>query len=479
MGINRTLAEIFKTRKEKEMECYMNCSSCMDCCNFCGYCEYRLLRNLLSKKVSLRNILNYAKEEEFTFFHRHLCPICGDRFPVHHYIIVYLSDYIKTENGYDLCLDFYLPSDLIRFFRVFNLELPNIQGERENIRLGTFFKILSYTNDGAQIKLQRGTHYFLNVGQLKENSELIENDSRWNNNSQYFAQLKMKGGTPYNLFRRAGNLHYPLEIFTALQNNDLSIVKPNSKNIDLIVNNVGQGNWNQINVDDKPYIMYDMGMTCITNKTWSSNVLSKHLKSFLDDIPLLVISHWHEDHYNILLEMNDFQKNKFKKVICPSLIVNLSALNIISYFWLNPHTQLYITKYSVSKPYTISINKDIDLYIHKFTFNMNNGGNILVVKGHNSNVILTGDSYYSNLKNIIRNSVLNLAKTYLVVPHHGGYAGRSMYPANGFKCPEAIISVGSNNSYKHPSLSVINKLSKIFTKVSRTDICQSDIIRKL
>ena len=106
--------------------------------------------------------------------------------------------------------------------------------------------------------------------------------------------------------------------------------------------------------------------------------------------------------------------------------------------------------------------------------------NSLVIKlTHGSNTFLfTGDADNLEESDIIASGE-NITSTVLKVPHHGSSNATSAAFVNAVAPKYAVISVGANNQYGHPSAEVLSRLESKGTEIYRTDlsgdiICTSD-----
>ena len=116
------------------------------------------------------------------------------------------------------------------------------------------------------------------------------------------------------------------------------------------------------------------------------------------------------------------------------------------------------------------INDRINLYARRYVkTNPNNAGLLMFINGLENCATLPGDANYSSAKEITDDSIQQFKSKgghYLVVPHHGGYAGSAKYTiSNVVKKKHAFISFGKGNPYGHPDKKVLDSLSKDFTLV--------------
>lgn len=83
-------------------------------------------------------------------------------------------------------------------------------------------------------------------------------------------------------------------------------------------------------------------------------------------------------------------------------------------------------------------------------------------------LLLTGDTQADELSKAIKQySLLDISL--LQVPHHGSKTGLSLEILNLLKPRVAVISVGKNNRYGHPTPFVLDLLEKAKVKILRTD----------
>ncbi len=104
----------------------------------------------------------------------------------------------------------------------------------------------------------------------------------------------------------------------------------------------------------------------------------------------------------------------------------------------------------------------------------NNNSLVLKVDYGNTSFLLTGDAEEEEEKDII-NTFSGLQSTVLKVAHHGSNASTSYRFLRTIEPEYAVISVGADNSYGHPTENTLSKLRDADVKTFRTDM-QRDII---
>ena len=104
----------------------------------------------------------------------------------------------------------------------------------------------------------------------------------------------------------------------------------------------------------------------------------------------------------------------------------------------------------------------------------NKSGIVLALDLDTNNVILPADHHYNQITNSVIPELIS-KNNILVVPHHGGKAGKFLYSLKAHQRPtKAIVSVGKNN-YGHPKENIIEKLRKKKFKVLQIRFIKEDI----
>ena len=86
----------------------------------------------------------------------------------------------------------------------------------------------------------------------------------------------------------------------------------------------------------------------------------------------------------------------------------------------------------------------------------------------NESFLFTGDISYVAEKNIVASGE-NVSANVLKVAHHGSKYSTSDIFLSVVKPKIAVISVGTKNTYGHPTAEVLQKLEKFGIKMFRTD----------
>ena len=267
----------------------------------------------------------------------------------------------------------------------------------------------------------------------------------------------------------------------------------------LQVNNVGQGNWNEIKVGNKARVVYDLG-TYKEKKSRDPYVEALIKKHPYDRKPTLVLSHWDRDHYNILIFMTQSEIGQFSQLIVTSTLPSLTPFNILNKIVKDTrvHLSLIDNNFNYNKGLLKNVddgNKQLKLFVcplkmSNSKFDTNLSGLLLDVDSEDKNILLTGDCSYPQANKAIKKSYAIITHSkdhYLVIPHHGGGHNPEYQLPNFCTLKTAILSVDeykrdkygniTRNKYGHPTIEVEYHFIKSHRcKLMRTDYANEDII---
>ena len=154
--------------------------------------------------------------------------------------------------------------------------------------------------------------------------------------------------------------------------------------------------------------------------------------------------------------------NRFKSILGNSKVVQVSNVPRISN---GGKTPLYLLSNESSQ---------ILLYTSMYHKTKNISGLVLAIRTKESSVIFSGDCYYSQLSEDVLPYLDYENNHNLIVPHHGGLAGKYFYKNKKAKKVNAIISAGK--SKYHPSKYYTEFLRSEFNKLRSTKVEEKDII---
>ncbi len=395
------------------------------------------------------------------------------RFPEN--ILVYVEDFNK-KNG-TVLLDFFDSNEYEHFSELANLNynlykpsmvmLTNYKGK--TIRENTIYAIRPET-----------IQYWVGQNAITNNdldSFLIGyNIDVENNNEQIFNESVSINGSD-DLFDGIGEMYGGGNI------SNLSFQYKGK--ISVTIRNVGQGNWNEINFNDKVEIVYDAGAPLLASRASITSTIANRNTLYPISKPTLVLSHWDKDHYHSLIGMSDVElQNNFSAFICRDRVPNITSRLLLGKIRdavgfnntycipANPRTQRGGPTFFSE---LTSSNNQVVLYNSQKNKDINVSGLALTVKTQRNSVVLPADAHYEQISRDILPHLNYNHKHHCIVPHHGGKAGKYQYITPQLvSLGKAIISVGTNN-YGHPFANNILSLKQSGFTVKQTNRIASDI----
>lgn len=232
---------------------------------------------------------------------------------------------------------------------------------------------------------------------------------------------------------------------------------------------VGQGDCILIQVNNKN-LLIDSGPS--TNRKDLLNYLKKiNIKKF----DYIIATHPHDDHIgnmDTIIKRYDVEEFYSPKVITSSdtfdsLISALVDKNLKINVLKKGTNQINLGKNAALK--VLSPSKDFT------SDNLNNYSPIIKINFLDNSFLFTGDAETSD-ENLILFENNDLNADILKVGHHGSSTSTSVDFLNSVDPSVAIISVGKNNSYGHPSQKVLSLLDEFNIKTLRTDISGNIIV---
>lgn len=253
----------------------------------------------------------------------------------------------------------------------------------------------------------------------------------------------------------------------------------------VIVKNVGQGSWNEMLSNHSVKIVFDCGTLYTQKKSFVDLLAATRDAKYQKDSPCLIISHWDVDHYHLLLSFNDATIAAFDAIICRGAMPNLTSRKVLGRFQKLNKRACYFVRPEIKdkrkgtgylQPYHITMDASVLLFNGSVTTSRNKSGFGMLIRQKHTGVVLSADYHYKQVSDYILPHLNYDHNHYLVIPHHGGNAGRFVYHASkNAKLIDAIASVGKN-PYSHPDKVNMNHLKKIGFKVLRTDILKKDYL---
>lgn len=253
--------------------------------------------------------------------------------------------------------------------------------------------------------------------------------------------------------------------------------------LNVTIRNVGQANWNEVNENQDTKIVFDAGAPTFASRKDVLKIIGICSTRYANTNPGLILSHWDKDHYHSLLGMSDMELCNFSFFICrndfPNLTCRVLYGRIINAVGIaNTYSIPAFQRPSRRSPVKFfplnSLRNSLVLYNGQSHKSINISGIVLSVKTQKSSIILSGDCKYEQISRDILPHLNYSHEHNLVVPHHGGEAGKFIYNfSRQVKTNLAIISVGM--SRKHPNANNVQNLVSTGFKVLRTNFVNKDI----
>ena len=241
--------------------------------------------------------------------------------------------------------------------------------------------------------------------------------------------------------------------------------------------NVGQGDAAYIRIKNKIDVLIDAGpdkrvLSC----------LGKYMPFWDRKIELAFLSHPNNDHYNGYFFIADrYQIDKFITVNTSGLIVSKTYKKLLQ--------KISGEKIKIEEAFAGKIIQAVQprrLDEAKFNIvwppkdfsspNDNDYSSVFIFQENTFKVLFTGDSSPFVLGRLSHGAIGKV--DVLKIPHHGSKNGLTKKFLDLADPAVAVISVGKNNSYGHPSKVILDMLKAKNVKVKRTDI-NGDIIFKI
>lgn len=384
-------------------------------------------------------------------------------------VYVYIEKYIKAVGI--VLFDFVDSNDFLSF----NTPLRS----NENQDSPTMIELLNYhqrpVQEGGFYHITRKTiDSLLQQIQIVEDSLVVGFRVMIKSDDEIFDRTKRLTETDKNLRNIYDNTN--TDKFSQLQLETIQFDK-------VIIRKVGQGNWNELVSSNRFALVFDIGTIYTTKASAMAALIGNRDAEYQKSKPMIVLSHWDVDHYHFLLYLSDSAIRSITTFIYRGIIPGRTARRVLDRFRrlnpnalvsvpaLDPHPKRSSTVLSKS-----NLSSSILIFNSYYNKSRNKCALGLVLRKSRVNVVFSGDYDYRQISDYILPHLNYKSEHYLIVPHHGGRAGKVVYKYSKLlKLMTAIVSVGKN-PYRpsHPYVGNISSLRTLGFVVIRTDIYGAD-----
>lgn len=223
---------------------------------------------------------------------------------------------------------------------------------------------------------------------------------------------------------------------------------------------VGQGNASL--VKNGKFVLLIDGGNRSNSRYYFSYVNSKNI----DHVDYLLASHYDEDHIAGLISI--LNKKKVYNVICPDYKKDTKIYKAFKKAILKSKAK--IIHPSVGDEFKLENAKFKILWPKAYKDSLDNENSLVIRLEHGKNSFLFPQDADSKIEDQLIYSGYKLRSDVLMVGHHGSKYSTTKEFLKEVRPKLAIISVGKNNRYKHPSSRVVNMIKNENIKLLRTDL---------
>lgn len=244
------------------------------------------------------------------------------------------------------------------------------------------------------------------------------------------------------------------------------LISETDKNLEVYFLDVGQGDSILIKTPYGQNILVDGGPDGAVLKK-----LGKEMSPLDKKIDLMVLTHPHADHLTGLIDV--IKNYKVEKILYTG--ATHTAPQFLEWLKLVKGNNIPIT--IIDRPQTIELGEKCEIQIiypfkglaGESVSNLNNSSIVFKLIYDKTSFLFMGDAEIDVEKDLISSGV-PLKADVLKIGHHGSSDATSEEFLNEVKPEFAVIEVGRNNDFGHPSGRVIKRLERLGAKIFRIDL---------
>lgn len=200
--------------------------------------------------------------------------------------------------------------------------------------------------------------------------------------------------------------------------------------------------------------------------------LSDNLSWWDRNIDLVIMTHPHDDHIVGLIEV--LKRYKVEKIIYTGVMYASSAYETL----IRSAREKNISLIAIDRIQKINFGEDCgiyllypfdDTYLGKETDNLNNSSIVSKLDCRDDKYLFMGD-IETDVEKILLEKNINLNSRVLKVGHHGSDTSSSEEFLKEVRAEIAVVTVGEDNKYGHPSLRTLKRIERSKMKIYRTDL---------
>ena len=243
---------------------------------------------------------------------------------------------------------------------------------------------------------------------------------------------------------------------TSTKERQTEVINETSNNLKITYLDVGQADSILIE-ENNEYMLIDAG------NNEDGPYLVNYFKSLgIEKFEYVIGTHAHEDHIG---GMDDIIKNfSIGTFYMPEVLTTTKTFEDV--LDALEEKQVAFNSTEIDKSFTFADTTIETLYIDNNSKDLNDSSIVLRLKHVTNTFLFTGDASTKVEKKLLDK---NIQSDVLKVGHHGSSYSTSKAFLDKVNPTYAIISVGENNTYKHPQDEIIKRLENKNIKIYRTD----------
>jgi competence protein ComEC len=198
------------------------------------------------------------------------------------------------------------------------------------------------------------------------------------------------------------------------------------------------------------------------------SIMLQYLKEYqIDKIDILVLSHAHADHIGTASAI--INQVDVGKIYMPKAGNTTKTYETLLKTIQNKGLKVSPAKAGIVLDWDEQVHVEMVAPVKSAYEDLNDTSAVVKVTYGQNSFLFTGDAERESEKDM-RDSKADLSATVLSVGHHGSSSSSTSSFLDKVKPTYAVIQVGADNEYGHPTEATLNRLSKKGIKIYRNDL---------